>query len=218
MIPAALSYLQVACDDLEATDPHRVNEDLDTTLICNALKERVSGLTDQTAIALLRSDKSALDDWLLSNADSNCHFLSAFLAEPDALVGYLRNYKPKKRRAKALKAPRRRLEIEVPVGFTCRKEGGGLFLESTSNRYGISTLRGMTQKELLHLATGHFAVKAEPVAFGAIRGFRIVREELTRSFALKLDGKDITAYVDGDPAPLESVLHTLHYVDPGAAV
>ncbi len=120
--PSQLTYLDSVLQKLRALPPDEVNEDMDTSELESALRERVSGLSIREAQDRLSEDRKALKAWLKEAGDANGsgQWLIAFLSYmPGATVRSLLA-PPGVERAKA--ASHGSILMEPPVGLSAKPE------------------------------------------------------------------------------------------------
>lgn len=215
-LPRTIQYLAPVLERLSRLDVEDVDEGMETRQLLVVLKERIEGLEGSPATQRLVSDKVALDRWLQENPDHAGHFVSAFMAEADQLVSYLKTLKSADAWKPAL-APRkkkaRRVTMQVPEGFECWSDGPGLCMRKGSQFFTVAPIGKPSIRQMVELMTAQeLGVELVAVSFGRAVGYRCVSDGRTRSFMLRVGKDEFTVTTGGaDSAIIEPYLGTLSY-------
>jgi hypothetical protein len=216
-LPRRLEYLGPVLAALAAQDGDFLDESTDTTYLCVVLKSRISGKGPKAAQTILSEDKDVLEEWLSAQPVGPAHFVFAFLSEPAELARYLldfrspKNWKPPRPRRKRKE---RLIQMQVPPGFESRREGSGLYLQrgtgGSRTSVGVSfAQRSPSPRQILKMVSEYPDVTLIPVAFGSLKGTRLVREGLTRSLFLKLGAAELCISISGKADLVEPYIHTI---------
>jgi hypothetical protein len=116
-LPTRLRYLESFRKYLARLGPEEINEDTDLTIVREAVRKRVKGLSPEQARAALSHDGAELSRWLSTPEQQNdvLHFLPPFLAM-DAADPLLQEPEASQ--------PEREVSMSLPKGAKVSKENG----------------------------------------------------------------------------------------------
>jgi hypothetical protein len=220
-LPERLAYLRPFIDELVSRDEHAIDESIDNTALLVALQKRISSLTAAEGVETLIGDRFELERWLVHQPDHPAQFIAAFLGEPADLAEYLRPFEaPRDWRPPPRRKPRpqRLISMELPPGFSFRREGSGFFLQSgtaigSRHTVGVTFDKGPSIKQLKALSQSDAAVSFEDISLGTLSGTRVRRNGTTVTILLNGGGVKYCVYLEGDSTLVEPFLQTLSVVE-----
>jgi hypothetical protein len=211
-----------------------VDEGLDNTLLNVLLKQRIDGLTSAQAAAQISKDRDELQSWVAEKPEHPAYFIVGYLSEPKQLAGFLRKFAPpedwrppratakRKTSRAAIPASRAKVvSIAVPPEFDVWTEGRTTHIQKGKHKFEIRRWVGrislddfkeaQESAELDHLDP-MWRESFQPVSFGVVTGYRIVRAGRVLSYGLKVGRKEFIVGVNaGSHRIIEPFLHTITY-------
>ena len=223
-LPSRLAYLQPALDWLATLPADELDEDTDSSLVDNALRTRISGMSESEAQQLIDDDGQALEGWLDQPGMelSPGNFILGLLSLPDLAHFMLVPPEP----------PPPRILFEAPDGYQIVERPNGLNLEvglliGCINVIDVATAEFLQEQKKQTLSLPHVNVDCsiDQVCFGPVIGTRhrlidTVTQWKRVEYFLDVPGGHVYVMLDAggkdfDEAPMEACLHTLRVEEPG---
>jgi hypothetical protein len=228
-LPESLQYLQPFVDVLSKLPPEELNEDLDSSLLDSALRERLRGLDSEAAAEAVSADCEELQRWLKS-FDSRMHPAHWVLGS----LSYLSTSGNVEQLLKAPEPPPplATVDFEPPAGWKMTRAPYGMINPKKGKLIGVIKAIDQFSFELRtkQLSLADANVLAAPgmqatheekhIQFGDVGGNKRVYRQMTPlrwkrvDYLLRVPGGLVDATLDAmgadfDETPFEANLHTL---------
>jgi hypothetical protein len=228
-LPEPLRHLQPFVNTLAKLPPDGLNEDVDSSPLDAALRERIRGLDLEAAEALLASDRDQLEHWLVDKPDHPAHWVLGFILSPTLATDLAEPVvaQPRRTEAPVMRGPK--IEFVTPAGWTLKQLAPYLLQLKKGKLSGTvmvidETLFHQTQRdreEKWVVSPGIEATREIQLAqYGIVSGKKYVYRRIAPSpskrvdYVLSMPGGFAMAGVeaaglDFDEAPFEAQLHTV---------
>jgi hypothetical protein len=219
-LPDEIRYLQPFLRRLGRRSPDDLNECVDSSLLEEALRQRVRGLSIVEAQRQLNADRRTLHSWLASSAlEANpAHWVLGFLSHSGLARELLR--------ARSAKPAEPVIELEPPPGWLMRSVPFNLNLRKGKLRAFITAINEFTFRNLQLpasrvITSGEGRIDEQDVQFGKTTGKKYLRLQTVPvpwrqlDYVLAVPGgfaSIMLCRTDGrefDEIPFEATLHTL---------
>jgi len=235
--PEQLVYLVPALDELAKLPAEDLGEDVETSTLESALRERVKGMKLREAITCLTEDSRVLKNWLKKAKieDGWVFWISAYLMRPGPL-------------ARNLLFPRRLpsghqgdlVEMELPAGWTSESILGHLIIRDSKvlctiipsnelqneGKINQNEVRERTQNNSRNPLAHPGKWSRLPVRFGECSGYKYIFAQSepvswkALEYVLTVNGGFVYATInhkkgrDFDEGVIEAKFHTLRIISP----